>query len=202
MRAQLFAFSLVFSLSACGNNSVNEVKRQVAKVVPAVQAVGGGGVQHEEIQCDTPIETRTPKGCTIETITCGSVVEGNNRVGQRNWGDDFYQKAFCTPNRYDYDDGPEAVYRLEMPPNIQADVRLDSDCEDLDVISMSWTDTSRCPGMQHVGSIRECEMDTHTGGGSIRMTTVDNPQVYVVAVDGKHGVTGNFRLTVECSTYR
>lgn len=191
----------VVGIAACGNNGVREVQRQAAKVVPSLKTVSEE-LNREPIQCDTEIPTPSPKGCTIQTITCGSVVEGSTATMDRRWGDDFYNKAFCTPYRHNYDEAPEAVYRLEMPPNIQADVYLDSDCADLDVISMSWEETSRCPTLDHVGRLRECEMDTKKGGGKIRMTTVDDPQVYVVAVDGQQGQTGNFRLTVKCSTYR
>ena len=202
MRPLLLAALVVCGGSlGCGTGGVNEATRPIAKVVPAVEKVAAEATR-EPIQCDEQIKTGQPRGCTIETITCGSVVEGSTVGMARRWGDQFYVSAFCTPYRHYYEEAGEAVYRLEMPPNIQADVRLDSDCADLDVVSMSWADTTSCPGEEHVGRIRECEMDTHDGGGSIRMTTVDKPQVYLVGVDGKQGAAGNFRLTVVCSTYR
>ena len=192
---------LLFAILGCGNNSVREATRQVAKVVPAVEQVTQE-ITREKVQCDTPIKTPSPRGCTIETLTCGSVVEGNNTGMARHFSDQFYVSAFCTPYRHYYEEAGEAVYRLEVPANIQVDVTLESDCADLDVFSMSWADTSSCPNLGHTGRIRECEMDEHPGGGHIRMTTVDKPQVYTVGVDGKQGQTGNFRLTVKCSTYR
>lgn len=198
---RILPLSLMLLAMGCGNNSVREVQRQVTKVVPALGKVSEAA-SYEEVQCDQVINTSPARGCTIQTITCGSVVEGNTQFGEKRFGDQFYVSAFCTPYRHFYEDAPEAVYRLEMPPNVQADVRLDSDCADLDVFSMSWSDTRSCPTEANVGRIRECEMDTHEGGGKIRMTTVDNPQIYVVGVDGKNGATGNFRLTVVCSTYR
>jgi hypothetical protein len=188
-------------LAGCGSGGVSEIRRQVGKVVPAVEKAGAE-LTREKVPCEPAFKTPTPSGCSIQSLTCGSVVEGST-VGQgRRWGDDFYQSAFCTPYRHAYEEGPEAVYRLEVPANIQADVRLDSDCAELDVVSMSWTDTSSCPTLSHTTRIRECEMDTHDGGGSIRMTTVNDPQVYLLAVDGQRGEEGNFRLTVTCRTYR
>lgn len=188
---------------ACGsgNNSVREATRQVAKVVPVVEKVSDE-LTREPVQCDTPIKTPAPRGCTSQTLTCGSVVEGNNSGMPRHWGDEYYVEAFCTPERHYYEEAGEATYRLELPPNIQADIRLDSDCADLDVVSMSWADTTSCPGLPHTGRIRQCEMDTHSGGGKIRITTVNEPEVHILAVDGKQGAEGNFRLTVTCSTYR
>ncbi len=188
---------------ACGsgNNTVREATRQVSKVVPVVEKVSTE-LTREPVACEPAFKTPQPRGCTSQTITCGSVVEGNNTGMARHFSDQFYVSAFCTPQRHYYEEAGEAVYRLELPPNIQADIRLDSDCVDLDVASMSWADTSSCPGEAHTSRIRQCEMDTHSEGGSIRITTVNEPEVHVVAVDGKQGAQGNFRLTVTCSTYR
>lgn len=196
--AGLSAFAL-----ACGsgNNSLREATRQVSKVVPVVEKVADE-VTREPVACEPAFTTSQARGCTSQTITCGSVVEGNNTNQPRRWGDQFYVSAFCTPQRHYYEEAGEAVYRLELPPNIAADIRLDSDCADLDVVSMSWADTSSCPTEAHTGRIRQCEMNTDSAGGKIRITTVNEPEVHVVAVDGKQGATGNFRLTVTCSTYR
>ena len=192
---------LLLSLWGCGNNSVQEATRQVAKVVPALETVSTE-LTREKMQCDTPIKTATPRGCSIQTITCGSVVEGNNPGMARHFGDSFYVAAFCTPQRHYYEESGEAVYRLEIPANIQADVKLESDCADLDVVSFTWDETDRCPTEDHSSRLLPCEMDTDSGGGSIRMTSVDKPEIYVVAVDGKQGASGNYRLTVTCATYR
>ena len=67
---------------------------------------------------------------------------------------------------------------------------------------MSW-DENRCPTVKHAPAIqKECEMDTRSGGGTLRLTTVKNAQTYLIAVDGKQGASGNFRLTVNFGTYR
>ena len=51
-------------------------------------------------------------------------------------------------------------------------------------------------------SRKECEMNTKPEGGTLRLTTVNNPQTYLIAVDGQQGDYGNFRLTINCKTYR
>ena len=45
-------------------------------------------------------------------------------------------------------------------------------------------------------------MNTKPEGGTLRLTTVNNPQTYLIAVDGQQGDYGNFRLTINCKTYR
>lgn len=188
--------------SSCGSGGVNDATRQIAKVVPVVEKVAAEATR-EPVACDPAFQSDQPRGCSIATLTCGSTIEGNNTGMKQRWSDQFYVSAFCTPYRHYYEEAGESVYRLEVPANILATVRLDSDCADLDVVAMSWPDTAgSCPGDEHVGRIRECEMDTHEGGGAIKVATVDKPQVFLLGVDGKQGAAGNFRLTVSCSTYR
>ena len=189
---------LVVAILGCGG--CDEVGKMAAKAVPALKEVNPD-LGEPDLACEPPIPTGSAQGCAIRTITCGDQVEGNNAGGNPNWGDDFYQKAFCTPERHDYDESPEAVYRLKVPADIQADVRLESPCEDLDLVAVGWQDDS-CPTLAHTIRIRECEMGTKKGSDSVRVTTVSKPQTYLLGVDGKNGATGNFRITVKCSTYR
>lgn len=58
------------------------------------------------------------------------------------------------------------------------------------------------PGTAHVGRVRECEMDTKSGGGKLTLTSVDRAQTYLIVVDGKEGQSGNFSLKADCKTYR
>lgn len=153
----------------------------------------------EEMDCNA--ELPTPQGQALGTLECGSTVTGSSHVGAARWGDDFYQRAFCTPKRSRYDDAPEVLYRLEVPENTQAEVVLESPCADLDVVAVAWQ-LDGVPGVEHVGRIRECEMDTKSGGGKLTLTTVDKAQVFLVGVDGKDGDEGNYRLTVSCGTFR
>lgn len=187
---------LVLSAASCDN-----VTRSVSKAVPVLEKVDED-LAAEPVECDQPLPTPAARSGIIGTLTCGSVVTGNTAGGNHRWGDTFYQKSFCTPERHNYDDAPEAVYALELPANVQADVRLDSNCVDLDVVAVGWQDKHSVPNTAHHVRIRECEMDTSRGGGNVRMTTVNQPQRYLIGVDGKEGAIGNYRLTVKCSTYR
>ena len=45
----------------------------------------------------------------------------------------------------------------------------------------------------------ECEGGNKVGGDRVHLQTFNNPRRYLVAVDGKKGVTGPFRLSVECA---
>lgn len=190
---------LILLILGCSGTSGRETTRQIAKVIPVVETISEK-VTREPVKCDPAFEQPTPRGCTSATLTCGSVVEGNNTNQPRRFGDEFYVSMFCVPQRHYYEEAGEAVYRLEMPANIKATVRLDNDCADLDVAALSWSDTDSCPA-ENTNRIAECEM-TDARHDSIVMTTVDNPQVYLIVVDGKQGATGNFRLTVKCETYR
>jgi hypothetical protein len=175
--------------------------KKAAKVVPVLEKVNPD-YGEPELACEPAFATPSPTGCAIQTLTCGDQVEGNTSAGRFNWGDDFYQKAFCTPQRHDYDDSPESIYMLKIPGDVQADVRLESPCADLDLVAVGWSDAQVCPTIAHTIRIVECEMGTASGSDTVRMTTVNKGQSFLIGVDGKNGATGNYRLTVKCSTYR
>ena len=173
----------------------------VARVIPALEVINPE-LAAEPVDCDPPIPTPSP-GHTgvIGTLACGDVVEGNTSVGNSVWNDQFYvHAAYCTPAVHYYDQAPEVIYRIEVPPNHEATVQLDSNCVDLDVSMVAWQDTTSVPHDKH--SIAECQMDDSTGGGTVRGTAVDKPYTYLVGVDGKKGAIGNYRLTVTCRIYR
>lgn len=183
---------------ACGGTDLG---RQVNKVIPAVREVDREFAT-EPVACDEPYRTPSPSGCAMQTISCNSEVEGNNRFGDNNFDDDFYVSKFCGTQRHAYDESPEAIYLLTLPGNVQADITLTSDCGDLDLASVSTSPdaTNRCPTISH--TVQVCEMDQGGRGGSVRITTVDRPENHFIVVDGKNGFTGNFRLRVDCKTYR
>ena len=172
-----------------------------AKAVPALEKVDPSWGS-PRVDCE---EQRTPpkpvRGCVVEKVQCGDVIEGTTVGGPNNFGDDFFQGAYCTPQRNNYENSPEAVYQLRLEGNVKAVLRVDSNCADLDPFAFNWSD-SRCPTDQHRSNIRECEFDDKPGGGTIVLTTVDNPQTYMIGVDGKQGAAANFRMTIECSLYR
>ena len=122
--------------------------------------------------------------------------------GANIFGDDFFQRAACTPQRNDYERSPEAIYKLRLDGNVKAVIRLDSNCVELDQFAIAW-ENSKCPTDKHAEMIHECEFeDRPEGGKPLVITTVDKAQTYLVGVDGKHGAQGNFRLHIDCYLYR
>jgi hypothetical protein len=184
-------FVLACSAVDCG--------RTVNKVVPAVREIDPE-YNTDPVDCDPPVQMASTKGCAQGVITCGSTVEGNNGGGRARFDDDFYQHMLCTPQRNHYDEAGEAVYRLELPADVLAKVTLISDCAELDVASYRWEEDGRCPNVKHPRA--QCEMDTSDRGGSIEIATVNQPENHLVIIDGQDGGVGNFRLKVECRTYR
>jgi len=206
LRSQLSLYALL--MLACSGMGGSDEAKQATPMAPTTPPEPLPGVALPPVDvapeapdpCSEPVPTPAPQGCVMGTLACGETLSGNNEFGNANFDDDFYQGKYCTPQRSRYVESPEAVYMLEVPADIKAVVTMTSDCEDLDLVALSWNETGRCPTIQH--NISECEMDTHPGGGSVTMTTVTRAQKYLVIVDGKKGVTGNFELAVECSEYR
>lgn len=183
------------TLSGCDNFGTT-----IARVAPVLEVVNPEYAA-VPLPCDEAIPTSQPgPSCVIDELTCGDVIEGSTIAGSRKFGDGIYYNAYCTVERNHYDNAPEATYRLLVPANRQAHVRLDSNCVDLDVAAIAWEETDRCPTEQH--NILECEMDVSPGGGTITVATVNRPQRYILTVDGKNAASGNFRLTVSCNEYR
>ena len=151
--------------------------------------------------CDPPHPTPAPQGCVMDRISCGDTIQGNNGAGEANFGNDFYVYHFCTPRRLGYDESPEAIYQITVPGDKKAIFHLESECAELDVMAMSWTDPSTCPTASG-RRITECEMIPKTGSESVFVTTVTKAQDYTVVVDGRNGAEGNFTLRVECVDYR
>lgn len=145
--------------------------------------------------CDAPVSDAPPKGCLTDTLRCGQTVEGTIVGGESNWNDDFYAGIFCFPAGDDRS-GPERVYLLKAPANQDVQIKLQSDCVDLDLAALAWAYEGTCPGVNHL--IPECEGDAKPGDGNIRLN-VFKERDYLVAVEGKRGKTGTYRLTVECT---
>ncbi|MCB9766268.1 MAG: hypothetical protein H6739_41215 [Alphaproteobacteria bacterium] len=147
--------------------------------------------------CDDDALSEVPvsANCVSGTLSCGGSVEGHLKGGENHWDDDFYRGKYCTPLPQKYD-GPERVYRFDVPAEHLVQVELISPCEDLDLFAMVWSDTSRCPREEHL--VSECEADVTSGGGKVTIYTDRNPKTYLVGVDGKHGATGPFKLVARC----
>lgn len=163
---------------------------------PAEATAGGTA----SVGCDATFPAPV-RGAPTDQLQCGGSVTGTTEGGSSSFGDEFYQRAFCTPARRHYDDAPEAIYRLEVPADTQATVTLDSPCAELDLAAVAWA-LDGIPTTAQVNRVRECEMDTHGGGGKLTLTAVDKAQVFLVVVDGQEGAAGPFRLEAACGTYR
>lgn len=134
------------------------------------------------------------EGCLSGRLHCGDSVTGTTTGGESVLDDPLYAAAFCFPAG-DHHRGPERVYLLEAPANTDIEVALESPCADLDLAALAWNYDGRCPTENH--RIPECEGTAARGGGKLRINTF-NARDYLLAVDGKEGVTGAFRLTVRC----
>lgn len=185
-------------LLACGG--LVDCGRTVNKVIPAVREIDPE-FNTEPVDCDEDFPKPTPRGCSIQNITCGSVIEANNDNDFFHFDGDFYVSKACTVERNGYDKGPDSPYFLELPANTWADITLASDCADLDIFSATWDRPNQCPTPSHT-NINQCEGDVSRRGGKITITTVGNPESHLVWVDGKFGATGNYRMEVHCRQYR
>ena len=185
----------------------DSVGYMATKAVPSIEQVKPSWAN--PVDCDTKrvSPTSTKKKCFGEEFTCDInsepiIIEGTTVGGQKLIGDEFYQGAKCDPARtHFFRDSPEALYRLHVAPDTKAEIRLDTNCAELDPFAISW-DRKTCPTKKHASMIRECEMDTHEGDGKLILTTVTKAQTYLIGVDGKEGAAGNFRLSIQCSAYR
>jgi hypothetical protein len=158
-----------------------------------------GGVAVADVDCGANF--KEPKAsCAIRSIACGDTVQGTNKGQGSHFGDDFYRAKFCTPRRASYEDGPEAIYALTVPANMQADIHLSSPCEDLDLFSVRHQNPDSCPTPST--STGECEGSTNGDSDSIRIVSVGRDEHHLVWVDGKKGTIGNFELRVDCRPAR
>ncbi len=171
--------------------------REVESAVAQVRRMAVGAadkVTTPPMSCDAAVSTDPPVNCLSGTITCGQTIEGTTVGGGAHWNDDFYAGAFCFPAG-DGRSGPERVYEFRAPAYADVRVRLQSDCVELDVAAIAWDYDGTCPGVNH--PIPECEGDAKPGGGQLHLTSFKE-RGYLIAIEGKQGASGAFRLSVEC----
>ena len=132
--------------------------------------------------------------CSTAALRCGQTLRGHTRGGARGFDGGNYERWYCAPGVKQYT-GPERVYRLDLPAQTTADIRLESPCADLDLFAMVWTDDSRCPSSH---PINNCEADVHRGGGQVHIENVKNALGWLVVVEGKAGELAPFELSVAC----
>lgn len=108
---------------------VNQPSAQADAPAPTTSRAGASQAPPPSAEVDCGASLPAPAaGAVTDTLQCGGTVTGTTEGGTSSFGDDFYQRAFCSPARQHYDDAPEAVYRLEVPANTQATVELHSPC--------------------------------------------------------------------------
>lgn len=176
------------ALAGCG-----EILSQVDRVT---EFVGGSraAAGRPKLDCDARYDTPTPRGCLSGELRCGDVVQGTTVGGESNFDDAFYAGAFCFPPGERHS-ASERVYRFSAPKDTEVTVTLDAPCADLDLAVVAWKYEGSCPVAQ--SAIAECEGDTSSSGGEVTVQ-VFNPRDYLVAIDGKDGATGPYRLSIEC----
>jgi hypothetical protein len=199
---------MVFSLMLFGLWACDEARKVATIAVPSLENSHPSWARPVDCDDNRVAIPATKKRAFVDRISCDVnqqepyTIEGTTKGGAKLMGDDFYQKAACTPARtYFFRDSPEAMYQLQIAPNTLAEIRLDSNCADLDPFAYRW-DRSAPPSVQHARVSDSCEMDTDVGDGKITITTTKNEQSYLIGVDGKEGAEGNFRLTIVCRSYR
>jgi hypothetical protein len=154
----------------------------------------GGGGSTATVDCDATMGG--PRyDCVQAEIGCGETVTGTTVGGPDEWETDFYATHFCTPATHNHD-GPERVYRLNLPANAEAEVTLDSPCADLDLFTVRWPEEDHCPNIHH--SVNECNSDITKKGGELTLVNDNRAHSYLIAVDGKDGAEGGYALTVKC----
>lgn len=182
----------LLALLALACTGVQEAAREVTERASGV----AGAVTGPGLDCDAERSIAAPVGCLSGEIVCGQTIEGTTEGGESNWDEPFYQKKYCFTKDDDHT-GPERVYLLRIPEYTRAQLTLESNCADLDLITMAWQYDGSCPGMGH--SINECDADIDRGGADLIVDVFQNGRTYLVAVDGKHAATGAFRLSVACA---
>ncbi len=164
---------------------------------PAQKSGGGGlslfGSSHD---CDdrSGVDVTPSNSCSSGTLTCGATLTGHTENGGSRYEGLFYQKKFCEAMVDPYK-GEERIYRFEMTPQQLATITLTSDCEDLDLFVLQWSQDG-CPSMSHM--VNACEADTSRKGGEIELEAITNPRKFLIVVEGKGGVDAPFELSAKC----
>lgn len=173
-----------------GCNDLSSLSRSLRQAADAAYAKA----TTPPMPCDAKVSTDPPKACLSGELYCGSVIEATTEGGEDLWEDSFYSTQTCHPAGSGYS-GPERIYRLKVPAYTQVTVDLQSDCVDLDLAAIGWNYTGSCPTENH--RIPVC--DGSAKNGSDRLVIQEfKDRDYLIAVDGKYGKTGTFRLSIGC----
>ena len=152
-----------------------------------------------DIECGTIKAARTPRGkdCVTAELACGDSIVGTTEGGLSEYDDHFYSgDSFCSalPDNYS---GSERAYRFAMPANAEAVIVLDSACGgDMDLIAMRWPETESCPNIHH--SLGQCDEDDSKGDGRLELYSDKRERNFILVVEGKDGIGGEFGIKIDC----
>jgi hypothetical protein len=93
--------------------------------------------------------------------------------------------------------GPERVFRFELPAAQTATLKLDSPCGALSLAALRWEEEGTCPAPE--AAISECEGLSAYGGGEVHLRENREAAHYLVIVDGDAGVELPFTVTATCA---
>lgn len=144
----------------------------------------------------TPAPGIGEDACLTEEISCGDTVHGTNVGGSTHYGTNSGEQfEQCSGANFGDDfDGPERVYRLVPPPNINSvSITFDS-CELSEMMYHRSSDSCITGLASQCGYLTEgtelSQEDTILLGASGVMNFV---------IEGRDNDGGNFRFTVECN---
>ncbi|MEZ4239439.1 MAG: hypothetical protein R3F59_25435 [Myxococcota bacterium] len=137
--------------------------------------------------------------CVTATVECGQKVIGHTKGGTNVFDEQLYQSLQCTPAFYNYHEGGERAYLLELPAgDMHVDVWLDTPCVDLDLAAFRLPAGVTCPTAD--SPIEQCDMwpDPGTQRDHVRLVSQGGSR-WLVVVEGKDGADGLFGLTFDCA---
>ncbi len=145
--------------------------------------------------CDTPFAQDPLQGeCVTNTISCGETVYGTNLGGSTLFtADGQFEQCSGSASGSDFD-GPERVYRLDLPSSVESlTVKLES-CED------SWLlwyrESTECPSENQLVT---CSYATRgTFNVQYEYTLAGESGVVWFVVEAFQNDGGNFALHVDC----
>lgn len=143
----------------------------------------------------TPSPGSAGPTCLTEVIACGDTVYGTNEGGSLHYGtgpgEQFEQ---CSGSNWGTDfDGPERVYQLPVPPEVNSVYVTFDSCTDSEM--MFQRTSSACP----TGLLSQCGYLTEGTDRSQQDAILVGSSGYLhFVIEGMANDGGNYRFTVEC----
>jgi hypothetical protein len=153
----------------------------------------------DDVECRPLTETPAPGEaglgeCVTGTLACGETVHGTLAGGSTVFSSQ-HDLAFeqCSGHSTGDDlDGPERVYRLDVPSNFRYVSMHLSSCETTQIL---WYQTDQVCPTEHVA----CSyVGVHGGYEQSEDILLGSSGVLWFVIEGLEGAVGNYTLTVEC----